>query len=205
MGSADLDRVDSLLDEIDDLLDDSPTPPGAVPRAGSKSLIPPPCGSRAASSASLIPPPGGYRAASAAGADTDVERLLSELDVDSPAKTPPRPVLLPRASASSSTTVVTPLGGIPGGRSSGADDDSGIRCARCDFKVVKFDDKSWDAGADYMFFRNASNDRSKLAAKLVSKPGCSAYCCQCLWASVDGRFRMPHDAWFYSSSRSDGH
>ena len=40
---------------------------------------------------------------------------------------------------------------------SGEDHDSSetnLRCARCDFKVLRFQDQRWDESADYMFFRN---------------------------------------------------
>lgn len=59
-----------------------------------------------------------------------------------------------------------------------------IRCTKCDFRVSYFSNKEWATDVDYLFFRNNFPTESKLAPKLLSKPGSCAYCCQCSWFST---------------------
>jgi hypothetical protein len=58
------------------------------------------------------------------------------------------------------------------------------RCTKCDFKVCWFPDKEWDSSVDYLFFRNNFPTVPKLSPMLHSRPGSTAYCCQCSWSSV---------------------
>jgi hypothetical protein len=58
-----------------------------------------------------------------------------------------------------------------------------IRCTKCDFRVVSFDNQEWDESVNYLYFRN--NYPETLSKKRNSKRGSSAYCCQCSWISVD--------------------
>ena len=37
-----------------------------------------------------------------------------------------------------------------------------MRCSKCDFKVVRFDDQRWSDSVDYMFFRNFMGNLAKL-------------------------------------------
>ena len=37
-----------------------------------------------------------------------------------------------------------------------------LRCSKCDFKVVRFDDQRWSDSVDYMFFRNFMGNLTKL-------------------------------------------
>ena len=37
-----------------------------------------------------------------------------------------------------------------------------LRCSKCDFKVVRFDDQRWSDSVDYMFFRNFMGNLAKL-------------------------------------------
>jgi hypothetical protein len=72
-----------------------------------------------------------------------------------------------------------------------------LRCSRCDFKVLLFEDSAWAKTADYMFFRNHVPNRAKLAERLESADGRSAYACQCSWSTIDAwRGKVPHDYWF---------
>lgn len=41
-----------------------------------------------------------------------------------------------------------------------------VRCTKCDFRVITFDNQAWDAGVDYLFFRNNYPTHEKLAPRL---------------------------------------
>jgi hypothetical protein len=56
---------------------------------------------------------------------------------------------------------------------------SNIRCTKCDFKVVSFDDYAWSNAVTYLFLRNNVPDFTKLVPMLISAKGCCAYACQC--------------------------
>jgi hypothetical protein len=59
-----------------------------------------------------------------------------------------------------------------------------LRCTKCDFRVLSFDDAYWSPKVDYLFFRNVMPDKEKLRKKLTKKGGTRAYACQCGWFSV---------------------
>mmetsp|Transcript_65608 Transcript_65608/g.116788 ORF Transcript_65608/g.116788 Transcript_65608/m.116788 type:complete len:262 (-) Transcript_65608:1016-1801(-) len=54
-----------------------------------------------------------------------------------------------------------------------------IRCTKCDFKVIWFDNYSWDPSVTYIFLRNNVPDFDKLKEMLVKDNGYCAYACQC--------------------------
>jgi hypothetical protein len=59
-----------------------------------------------------------------------------------------------------------------------------LLCSQCNFKVLSFADRRWQAAADYLFLRNNMPNRDKLATRLDAAPGTVAYCCQCRSAAV---------------------
>ena len=72
-----------------------------------------------------------------------------------------------------------------------------LRCSKCDFKVIRFDDQRWSESVDYMFFRNFMGDLAKLQTKLQPQAGVAAHACQCSWCTVDSwGAKVPHDFWF---------
>uniref|UniRef100_K3X2Y2 Cilia- and flagella-associated protein 418 n=1 Tax=Globisporangium ultimum (strain ATCC 200006 / CBS 805.95 / DAOM BR144) TaxID=431595 RepID=K3X2Y2_GLOUD len=62
-----------------------------------------------------------------------------------------------------------------------------LRCNECDFTVVQFLGKKWNASADYMFFRENVPNEAKLRVKMDTAP---AYACQCKWLSIDVQTRV---------------
>ena len=40
-----------------------------------------------------------------------------------------------------------------------------LRCSKCDFKVMRFDDQRWSDSVDYMFFRNFMGELAKLRTR----------------------------------------
>ncbi|KAE8875861.1 hypothetical protein PF010_g9233 [Phytophthora fragariae] len=69
---------------------------------------------------------------------------------------------------------------------------SSLRCNECDFTVVQFPGKKWDASADYMFFRENVPNEVKLRAKMEIAPEFAAYACQCKWLSISSQTRVDH-------------
>uniref|UniRef100_A0A7R9YQK2 Cilia- and flagella-associated protein 418 n=1 Tax=Chlamydomonas euryale TaxID=1486919 RepID=A0A7R9YQK2_9CHLO len=65
-----------------------------------------------------------------------------------------------------------------------------LRCTKCDFKVIWFDNQGWLDSVDYLFLRNNFPTADKLAAKLRRSPSTSAYCCQCSWRSATDAQRV---------------
>ncbi len=61
-----------------------------------------------------------------------------------------------------------------------------LRCTKCDFKVIAFQQQGWRAGAEYLFFRNNYPTEAKLAPMLEPQPRACAYCCQCSWRTATG-------------------
>lgn len=59
-----------------------------------------------------------------------------------------------------------------------------LRCTDCCFGVSSFADAAWAADVDYLFFRNAFPDATRLAPKLEPRRGATAYACQCTWRSL---------------------
>eukprot|EP00668_Euglena_longa_P001850 GGOE01002171.1.p1 GENE.GGOE01002171.1~~GGOE01002171.1.p1 ORF type:complete len:242 (+),score=48.30 GGOE01002171.1:88-726(+) len=55
-----------------------------------------------------------------------------------------------------------------------------LRCTKCDFRVIWFDDYAWSPSVNYIFLRNNVPDFQKLQEKLDPEPGACAYACQCL-------------------------
>ncbi|CAG7785073.1 unnamed protein product [Allacma fusca] len=60
-----------------------------------------------------------------------------------------------------------------------------LKCVRCDFDIVYFDNFEWEASTDYLFLRNNMPDFEKLAAKLHKMKGTRAYACQCQHLSIE--------------------
>ncbi|KAF4128068.1 Retinal Maintenance domain-containing protein [Phytophthora infestans] len=67
---------------------------------------------------------------------------------------------------------------------------SNLRCNECDFTVVQFPGKKWDASVDYMFFRENVPSEAKLRVKMEIAPDFTAYACQCKWLSICSQTRM---------------
>ncbi|KAG3114633.1 hypothetical protein PI124_g2895 [Phytophthora idaei] len=67
---------------------------------------------------------------------------------------------------------------------------SNLRCNECDFTVVQFPGKKWDASADYMFFRENVPNEAKLRVKMEIAPDFAAYACQCKWLSITSQTRV---------------
>lgn len=59
-----------------------------------------------------------------------------------------------------------------------------LRCMKCDFLVIHFENAKWSDAADYLFFRNFHPNRDKLKSRLLLKLNHLASCCQCTWRSV---------------------
>lgn len=59
-----------------------------------------------------------------------------------------------------------------------------LRCMKCDFAVVHFENAIWANGADYLFFRNFYPNREKLNTRLLLKSDHLSSCCQCKWRTV---------------------
>ena len=72
-----------------------------------------------------------------------------------------------------------------------------LRCTSCDFRVCTFDNYIWSKDTDYLFLRNNVPDFKKLSAKLKSKKGFRAYCCQCQWRNISDlmELRDPNLSW----------
>ena len=149
--------VDSLLSELDGLLKDSP--PGQRP---------PQRPSAAAAAPRLAP--------GRPEVEDDIESLLSSLggaeafssSAASRATCAPRatcpPALAPSSSSAppdgaSCETTCVPRYAVPVHPRAPAPQPpcllrGSLRCSKCDFKVVRFDDQRWSDSVDYMFFRN---------------------------------------------------
>lgn len=70
--------------------------------------------------------------------------------------------------------------GIPVGITTDAADPhfcENLFCISCDHIVVRFADRRWKQGTNYLFLRN--NYPDKLQSNLVFSPGWCAFCCQC--------------------------
>jgi len=61
-----------------------------------------------------------------------------------------------------------------------------MRCTKCDFRVISFDNVCWEPDVDYLFFRNNYPTETKLAPKLRHSATSCAYCCQCSWHTATG-------------------
>lgn len=70
-----------------------------------------------------------------------------------------------------------------------------MRCTRCDFRVLRFVDRAWADGVDYMFFRNFMPDAARMLSMLHSQQASDAFACQCLWATVERDDALPHPQW----------
>ena len=130
----------------------------------------------------------------------DIDALLADLDAAEPMARPKQPVPPSNASSKSSAAAASSVAGVSfpsrGGSSSMGEHVSGLRCSKCDFRVLRFVDSLWADDADYMFFRNHMPDVRKLQAKMQSRDGFCAYACQCSWASAE--LGAPHGVshWF---------
>jgi len=108
------------------------------------------------------------------------------------------------SNAASKTTcaprAACPPSAVPSSSSAPPDGTScatNLRCSKCDFKVMRFDDQRWSESVDYMFFRNFMGDIAKLRTKLQPQAGVAAHACQCSWCTVDSwGAKVPHDFWF---------
>jgi len=188
--------VDALLSEIDGLLTDdaAPAPPGRPIMAktfdvdGRSSHRPP---MQRANTFTTDQSMG--------GAIDDIDSLLADVCSAAPQTTAPFTTRSSAAAAYGRGTVPVVVPNFPRSVSSPDSDPSetNLRCARCDFKVLRFMDQRWDDSADYMFFRNFMPDRQKLQQKLTASEGEVAFACQCSWASVSVTRRQPqYDYWF---------
>jgi len=178
-GSETTASVDALLNELDDMLAQKPSPASAQKPAAIKVPAPP---------------------------EDEIDGLLASLGgTPSP---PAREATSSRSPWAPSSTP-TPSGVPPFARSTPSvplvqyepseAGESGYRCSKCDFKVLSFNDSSWDGTADYLFFRNHMPNRQKLAARLLPAEGKSALACQCSWANTEAfARRVPHAHWFRS-------
>ena len=59
-----------------------------------------------------------------------------------------------------------------------------LRCAACDFTVVRIAGQRWKGDLSYLFLRNAMPCLEKLAAMLEPDATVASYACQCSWKSV---------------------
>lgn len=180
--------VDDLLDELDGLLSDSDA-------KGSRKPSRTPLAERAAGGGGATAPAAGVqpRAASSSlssrNAGDDIDSLLAQLDGD--VRSPPSRSDAARAPTAQSAVAV-------GAAPSGGDDSTAtmLRCAKCDWKVLRFDDHEWAPAADYMFFRNSMPNLAKLREMLRRNEGICAYACQCDWVSVDETRPHGKSHWF---------
>jgi hypothetical protein len=186
--------VDSLLDELSSMMDSPPKKAGA-PRA----FAPP----RAA-------PPGGRPGVE----EDDIESLLASLGGDDnfASKAASKPAYVPRAacppaaapaasSVAQDASYATRCVPSPASASSAAcpraRSRGSLRCSKCDFRVLRFEDQKWSSQVDYMFFRNYMPNVAKLQAQLLPQDGVAAHACQCSWCTIDSwGAKVPHDFWF---------
>ena len=178
--------VDSLLAELDDVMDDKPSGPAKG-------------GGRYTPKENFQQQPPPRRGAADSGGGDDIDALLADLGGMEPSPPARQPVSM---SAKQSAPVASPGSfAFPGSSSSsssggGQRNATGLRCTKCDFKVLRFLDSAWSPDADYMFFRNFMPNVAKLEAKLVPSDGSCAYSCQCSWTSAE--LGEPHNVsnWF---------
>ncbi len=58
-------------------------------------------------------------------------------------------------------------------------------CTTCDLQVLEFNNKEWiEPNCNYLFFRNNYPTEQYLKVNLQPKQHSSAYCCQCSWVTV---------------------
>ena len=185
--AAAMNDVDSLLAELDDVLDDK------KPSAPAK-------GSRYTKENNFQQPPPQRRISGDSGGGDDIDALLADLGGGEPSPPARQPVSMgvkPSAPVPSPGALAFPGSSSGGGSSgSGQRNATGMRCTKCDFKVLRFLDSAWSSDADYMFFRNFMPNVAKLEAKLVPSDGSCAYACQCSWSSAE--LGEPHNVsnWF---------
>ena len=172
-------EVDALLDELSGLLNDD------TPSSSSSGRI-----AQCSSSIGAAP-----SRTTRAGGD-DLDSLLADLGGAAPAKVsvpkPAAPLAERHASngPASSSMFSFPASGADGSHS------TNLRCNKCDFRVLRFHDFEWTQDVDYMFFRNYMPDTAKLQSKLRVRDGCTAYACQCSWATVELGDPVPGSTWF---------
>ena len=139
------------------------------------------------------------------GRADDIDSLLADLgDMGGPPppaarpkpSPPPRPAAAPSAYASPGSMPFPSSSSSGGGGSSGERTASGLRCSKCDFRVLRFHDSVWAGDVDYMFFRNFMPNVSKLEAKLSPSDGNCAFACQCAWASAELGMPTGVSHWF---------
>jgi hypothetical protein len=66
---------------------------------------------------------------------------------------------------------------------------SELFCISCDHKVIRFKDRKWKEGTDYLFLRN--NYPDKVSQNLVLAPKSCAFCCQCTFSSEQTTRKLP--------------
>jgi hypothetical protein len=66
---------------------------------------------------------------------------------------------------------------------------SNMFCISCDHRVIRFPDRKWRDGTDYMFLRN--NYPNAVAPNLMHAPRWAAYCCQCTFCSEQATRKVP--------------
>ena len=182
------DDVDDLLDELDDLLNDSPPGPSSTPSYQPRQPQPAHHQQTGAAPSFSSATQGGR---GAGGLDDDLDALLSDMDG----------MKIPPSRSAPSAPPARPAS--PSASSSSTSDEHATtsRCSKCDLRVLRFVDKQWAADADYMFFRNFMPNVSKLQAKLRPADGKCAFSCQCKWVTKD--FGAPHGVshWFNAPIR----
>lgn len=188
--------LDDLLDEMNDLLADTPPKQKAAsPASAKKPSVSAPA--PRLSSKEVVEQTGGTNSSTAAEADLDA--LLAEFGEAPPPRRPsqPQPSPLPPPSRVRSTTLPS---ASPPSFPSSADNATKMRCSKCDLQVLRFADERWTPDADYMFFRNFMPNVDKLRTKLVASDGYCAWSCQCTWTTVEQG--APHGVRHWFTSRN---
>lgn len=173
--------VDSLLAELDDVLDgNTPAPSSGRTKENT-----------------FPQPPRQQSKSAGAGPGDDIDALLADLGGLEPSP-PSRKQQAPPPSSSRPSDLPPSNLAFPSSRGSGVEsrNATGLRCTKCDFRVLRFLDSAWSNDADYMFFRNFMPNVAKLESKLVPSDGGCAYACQCSWSSAE--LGAPHGVsnWF---------
>jgi hypothetical protein len=120
----------------------------------------------------------------------DIDKLLIELD---PTKQSTSTIysMTPQTSITSSSNVVSQRKGSLVNRKCpivffGPGECNNIRCIKCDFKCLVFENREWK-NVDYLFFRNFMPKVVDLEKRLGDSKNSTSICCQCSWITVKKR------------------